>query len=262
MVTKVTWLFNYVSGKFRVGGFSETWYSPDSPQTAMGKAKDLSKQRAAFLPQGAGIVGIRVQELGKRGFAETFNAPGGYGTDTKDIPQVATLCIIKKAGIESYKRFFLRAVPDAIVHLGDYTPTDVYTSLVNQWVGALISKGFTFSGIDPALPKVKILGISDVGVFTFAGNVVTAVNDEIQLLNCTNTFNENVSGTYRVSVFVNGASGTFLNWNKGTVNQKGEARKSASATTALEQGSFKILRIGTRKIGRPFDLYRGRASVR
>jgi len=262
MVTKVSWLFNQTTGKGRTGGFSETWYTADSPDTAFSKARDIAKKRLAFLPGNAVCVGIRVQELGKRGYARPVGDPGAFGAQTQDIPQMATQCVVRAAVGTGYKRFQLRGVPDVIVVEGDYQPTIAYTSLCTQWAANLFAAGFCWRGQSQAEVKIQLLSIAGNGDFVLKAPLAFVVNDDLQILGGKNLAGIPISGTYTVEIATDATHGRFLQWNLGAVGQSGQVRKVNVDLVPPNANTFTIEKISTRKVGRPFGGYHGRAMKR
>jgi len=260
-IYKVTQIFGQSTRLQRQSGWSETWYLDSSESEALTKADALNKRRSGFLTRAALISNTRIQVVGGRSRLVRIAYPGVLGAD-QDIPQMALSAIVSGQGVNNVKNFQLRGIPDGNVDGGEFSPTQGFTNAFAAYGASLVQQGFRFRAIDLAQAQVGIVGITALGVFSLAAPLVFAVGDYLQLLRAKNTGGVSVAGTYYVSERVDGQNGTFLNWTGGTVALKGKARVKTYIYPLVATNTLEALQISTRKVGRPFNLYHGRASKR
>lgn len=260
-VYKVTSIFGQSTRLQRQSGWSETWYLDSSESAALNKADTLNKRRSGFLTRAASITNTRIQLVGGRSKLVRIAYPGVLGAD-QDIPQMALSCACAGQGVNNVKNFQLRGIPDGNVEGGEFQPTQGFQTSFTAYGVALVNEGFRFRAIDLTSPQVSVVGITALGVFTLGAPLTFAVGSFIQLLRVKNTGGVSVAGTYYVSARVDGQNGTFLNWTGGTVELKGKARVKSYIYPLVAASTLEALQISTRKVGRPFNLYHGRATKR
>jgi hypothetical protein len=258
---KISFIMTQPTGKQRVGSWSETWYRDGAASEIVAPINDWIKRRCAMLPSVAGCNGYRVQLVGGRGEITRNYVPGNITTE-QDIPQMALNCSCKGSGTQNVKTFQMRGIPDGNVIEGDFQPTAAFNTAFNQFGGQLAGSQFRFKAKDLTKPKVRIVSVTAGGEFTLNGDMDFAVGDFLQVLKCTNTVGDTVKGEFYVQTRTTARTGTFLNWAHGIVTLKGEMRLVAYIYPLVQSGTVKAVYITTRKVGRPFDLYRGRASNR
>lgn len=258
---KCTFLYNQTSPAGRAAGWSETWYLDDTVPNAFTSCDSLAKKRVAMLTGKAAVTNVRIQVLGSKAQIFSLLYPGAYGPDN-DIPQMALECSIGNPAVPNVKRFQLRGLPDGIALNGDYQPTGAFTAGLNQWVAQLQGGRFRFKCKDASVPPVQVVAVDANGTFHLSGPMVFAVGNYIQFIRMKNTAGGNVSGTYYVSVKTDAQTGVILGWGGTVVNLSGTARLAASSFPIVDRTTFSADRLTTRKVGRPFFLYRGRVSRR
>jgi len=260
-VYKVTSIFGQSTRLQRQSGWSETWYLDASETAVVSKADTLNKRRSGFLTRAASITNTRIQIIGGRSRLLRTAYPGVLGAD-QDIPQMALSAVCAGQGVNNVKNFQLRGIPDGNVDGGEFQPTQGFQNAFAAFGSALVNEGFRFRAIDLSSAQVSIVGVTALGVFRLGGPLVFDVGSFIQILRAKNTNGVSVAGTYFVSAKVDAQNGTFLNWTGGTVELKGKARVKSYIYPLVAANTLEALQISTRKVGRPFNLYHGRATRR
>lgn len=258
---KVTFIFGQDTVLSRQSGWSETWYMQAAEAVVIARADALAKRRTGFLTRAASIVAKRIQLIGGRAKLLRTTYVGVLGAD-QDIPQMALSCTVAGQGVANNKPFQLRGIPDGNVSGGEFAPTQGFQNNFASYGSTLFNDSWRFKGIDLTAPAVDIIGISNVGVFQLSAPLVFDVGSVITLLRCKSTTGVSIKGTFYVSAKVDAQNGTFLNWAQGTVQQKGKARVRTITYPLVAKDSLQSLQITTRKVGRPFNLYHGRARKR
>jgi hypothetical protein len=258
---KMTHIFTQTTGKSRVGGWSETWYVDGTEREATLASDSMSKRRAAMLSTRAVIVAQRIQEVGGRGKTTLANDVGILGSDA-DIPQMAVQCFVLGQGVTNKKTFQLRGIPDGLVGEGDFKPSLAWNSAFSSWSDYLNRNSIRFRAKNLALPQVQIISIADNGAFVLAGPLTFAAGARIDVSRCKSTDGKKRSGSYWVGPGPTATTGVFTDWPGGVVALKGKARVNAIIYPLVLRSSAEVVKIGTRKVGRPFDLYPGRRSSR
>jgi hypothetical protein len=260
------------SSRSHIGGWTESlMWGTDVPvdvknalQTGANGNPALLDARADLLASSASIVGYKLYQGGAgKGQSFAIGRPGNKQYNT-DIPQMGLQ--MKSGGIAttSTRRWTLRGIPDLMVQNGEFVPTSTYDILLSNYMQAL--KNFGFNGLDPTQSKkVAVFKVDD------AGNVTTKDG--------TNPFANNT--IVRVSRVVSDLDGSFLSrtdltqlpdagtgaqfklkgWDLGS-GKGGTAYFSKQAFFAFDFGTMAANRIVTRRVGRPFEQYRGRRSKR
>lgn len=258
---KFSLIFRYTTISNKPASWSETWYYDGSVAQALSAADATAKRRSAIMTRPTVIVAARIQQIGSRATIFKMDYPGVVATN-QDIPQMALNVRVSGSAFINTKTFQLRGLPDANVDGGDYVPTAAFNTGLRNFCGSLSSNAVRFRGENLANPQVKILGITNAGVMTLAGDLVYNEGDTLTLLRVKNTQGRNVSGKYYVSVKTSARICTLAAWTGDVVTNKGAARKFEYVYPIVQADSLVIGDVTTRKVGRPFGLYRGRATTR
>ncbi len=257
----------------RLGGWSESWYAnvasvQDLYNLAFqGQAAGfaflgaLVPTRAGMLPNGAAIVGQRVQQIDPVGPSQSLSRlfPGTAGI-AADIPQMALLTTTPGFGVKNIRRTILRGVPDARVIEGEYVPAGDFTRNLNQFFGVL--GNWQFRGVDLSQPTIQIITIAADGTIQLAGlSAGFAVNDTVKVLRSVDQFNTTVAGKFVIQAIPSATSIQVRNWTAG-VCTGGSVRKHAIIYAQVDSANCAVGRIVTKRVGRPFTQFRGRRSKR
>jgi hypothetical protein len=254
----------------RIAGWSESYYTENVSFADLllrvtgtgGAANSLCSARAALLPLSAAIVGQRYQELSPVGpsttATELFRGVSGQLTD---IPQMALLCKVPTSNALKFRRLILRGIPDDIVIQGEYAPTRTFSDALDFFF--LILGAFKMR-INTTGRPVVVNSISAINVVTLkdirpagllAGMYVTFAGVQPAT-------GRPVGGTFRVDA-LGGVNNTFTitGWDKGASTGGSMTFVTETFPSLVALGSS-VSRIITRKVGRPFGGYVGRASRR
>jgi hypothetical protein len=244
----------------RLGGWSESYYRPDADigSTLITNFNTLCQRRAALLPSGAVIVGQRFQVVNPAGTSQTAarRYPGTAGTQA-DVPQMALLCRAPAQSAANIRPLILRGIPDARVVEGEYSPSSGFTTAIESFFSWL-SANWQFHGRDLSANTVPIYSIDALGVATLEANTTAVLGSMVRVLRTTDVNKDQVGGRFRVSAAASSTQITLQGWTLGAC--KG-GRLRVDADTYLTIGSpISISRVITRRVGRPFEQYRGRQS--
>lgn len=250
-----------------VGGWSESHWHQNAMSSQDGTVRNLLLARARMLPRTATIVGLRIanyeivnsslRPLGASTGKLRF--PGSPGSIT-DLPQVA-LEVSGNSNAGNSNRFSCRCIPDITMHGGEYQPSGTYKGYVTQFCNLLADNGWGFIGRSLSAPQPKILSI--------AANVMTTsegfdpVNGEtlVTFIGVKDTSGRPVVGNFRVLSQPDDNAYLLEGLPQGlVVGASGYARKLTPVF--LDYTTVTPIRAVVRKVGRPFEQYRGRASKR
>lgn len=247
------------------GGWSESHWSNTLAGITLPSIESLCAYRAFILSQSATITGYRIQDFtisGNKLLPLSSSSgrvlfPGG-SLDTVNMPQDGLSIYMSTVGAPNVSRQVLRGMPDYTIVAGEFAPNAGYLSRVNQYMAWLVSAGWKFVGRDRSVANSRVMGIN-AGVVTLAGPVGGVANTSFLRLNRVTDSNGNpVTGTFPITAIA-GALYTVTGLAGVTVTvPSGTARIDQLAV--FSYGAGRIGRSVVRKIGRPFEQYRGRAS--
>jgi hypothetical protein len=230
-------------------------------RTGFGGLPAYLPARAALLPPSGQIVGVRLYQGGAgKGQSYGFSYPGQAGLE-QDFPQSALLCKTGPPGVAVSRRFTLRCIPDDVVQGGEFTPSPGYANAVANYFQALYN--FTFRAFDPTAATAGIFNISAAGVITTTIAVQPFLVNQIVTITRTLDGNQLFHKFQGVVTSVGPAQNQFTvsGWTfgactGGTVSLKSKLHYSMNPSVSA------VSRIVVRKVGRPFEQYRGRRSKR
>ena len=271
MPSRISFLFQFTTdppagygARRHTAGWSESLWYPDADPPA-GRLDFLAGDRARILPSAAAIIGQRIQVYTlegnrlKPGGASTLkvNYPGNQ-LWTCDIPQMALEVALKASGAPNSSRILIRGIPDDQVLGGEYTGTATYKGQVTTYLNRMQNLNFQFLGRNLSNISVRVISIA-------ANLLVTDVpcgaipGDYVRLLRVYDINGRPISGSFRVQSG-SGVNLTLLGLPAGlAVEQSGACRKDEFALRSI--ASHEIGRIRVKKVGRPFEGYRGRRST-
>jgi len=266
-ILRASMIFGYFTERRgRPAGMSESWYLNSDPTAAMAALKVLCQKRMGMAPQSVFIHGQRVQVLEPAGRSVTDNEEflGARVAATQDVPQVALQCVVKNAANTLAKSFSMRMMPDAVFKGGDYTPGEVagFAAAVTAFGTALAAGSWQWRARRTSNPRAKIVSIAADGTFVLEPGITFDQWKSLTLMRVVNTAGKSVVGNFVVSVKTDNQNGKFANWGGSTVQGKGAVRLLEYDYPIVAPGSFKVVQAMIRKVGRPSNLYRGRATAR
>lgn len=256
----------------RSAGFTESVWSSsdnlDTIKTLLAGDRGLLPLRADMLPASAAITGVRFYK-GGGGRGSTFRVrfPGGGGAT--DIAQMALQCNGLSSTTGQVRRWALHAIPDANVINGVFVPLGGFGDKLNAYFTELTHYGFYSKPVSEVGFHINsIVAIPPVAPATVPSALVTTIEVHNFIVGQTVTVYSTAlaSGAkYTVTKLVATVAGpqqlTLPNWTAGNTTGGiiGSPLKSFDNFTreGLSYGN-----ITTRKVGRPFDSYRGRRSKR
>jgi hypothetical protein len=258
----------------RIGGWSESWYYNGTVAQALNVAENpqpsgggfvvlpLFQARSFLLPTGATIVGARIGVVGPGGNTPTQSLALQYvgQIGEGDPPAMAILCKAQGLGVQNVRRFVLRGLPDANVTEGEYTPTQVFATLLGTFFQSL--QFWQFRGRDLSQPTAKIVSITGAGLITFETAVAYNINDFVRILKTRDATGNLRGGRFQVTAVGPGNNNiTIANWNFGSTTG-GSGRKDAIIFANVDINNVTVSRVVQKKVGRPFVQFRGRRSRR
>lgn len=279
MATKIVILFGQTTtkpssqpsvnfaGKQRSGGWSESFYGPDSIESVLTILQgppppgqfSLLQARANLLGNSASIVGVRLYK-GGAGKGQLLNVGYNGNNGPSDQPGLSVLMSATSNTTGQSRRWLTAGWADNDCEGGEWTPDADTVGRVTDYFAAIANAGWlaqTNTG------QVDIFSISVGGNVTTLAPHGFAVGQVVTIKQTTITIDgKRVGGKYVVSAIGPlGTNFTIANWlagasTGGTVSIVGTAFQAFSGTTKS------VVRTTFRKIGRPFDEYRGRRSKR
>lgn len=246
----------------RTGGWSENFYlTKDTTTEALDTISEFVDLRCAMLPTTAKITAlhaVNVSTPGPVGVREVDR--GGFALTLTDIPQMALKVIARAAG--GYHRTIeFVCIPDARVVSGEYSPTPVFSLALYRVTQFIKNNSFQMRCQDRTKPKYDLVSISSSGVFSLQSAATFDVLTKFKLLRVKDQYGRAIKGNFVVSAKDSSTAGTFANWPTGLTVTKGKIREVA--IVYVEITDYKVpYKIGTRKVGKPSDLYVGRLSRR
>jgi len=267
MTLKFDMLFHYSSNALgdspdaiRTAGWSEGWYTDNPITIARANAKFLCQARASLMPVNCSIIGQRYRTVGGGSTTDNQRFPGIQSLNG-DFPSLSVLATCKGTGVPNIRRFELRGLADGRVENGEFIPSQQYTAGFT-WFGDLLARdGWKFKGRVLTNVKVDILTITDAGLVTLFGALDVTAGDLVRFLNVKGENGESRSGVYKVGTVLNPGQWNILNWQGGDT-EGGFVRAEESDYFSVEAKSLTRGRVVTRKVGRGFFQFRGRASNR
>ncbi len=284
MATKCTALFTLTTEPVaggrspRTAGWSESIYATSEvAATVQEYFVRWCNARAGLLTKGAAIVGQRYQLVdpvrgsapGTRVFQGAAGPTGTSADPTQDYPALAAYFRVPVQGIVNRSRpFTLRGLPDAFVRGGEWyggglgagittgnTALNTFLELLDGWQHRYRA---------PSVAGTPIFSATALGTVVFDTPHTYVVNDVLEAYRVVDTEGNTIQGEFMVLTVPTSHSVTLAGWPADTVvSQRGQLRKVSFAYATFQEVPGTIIpRIISRKPGRPFDSFRGRASRR
>lgn len=256
---------NLAKARVHTAGWSETFWTQLNPSAFNDLWFKQQQKRALLLPSTGSIVGFRTQEFTISGnkllpggsSSGRQNLPGATPLST-DLPQVALMFSTEAQNAPNSSRMILRGMPDSIMLNGEYQPTAGFSALVTAFVNSMIGFNFGFVGRDLSQASVRVLKIA-ANVITVDGIPGTglAVGDFVRLHRVYGSDGNPVKGAFPI---------TAIAGNDLTVAGLAAVVNAPSGTLRRDQLMYMAfanlipVRAVVKKVGRPFEQYRGRRS--
>lgn len=249
------------------GGWSESHWVNTPASVTLADIQAVGTPRANLLSSLASITGYRIQSfslVGNKMIPEGSRSGRvlipGYSFGGLNMPQDGLSIFMTATGAVNVSRQVLRGMPDDYIVNGEFAPNLGYLSRLQTYINALISQQWKFVGRDRSVPNARVLSIA-AGVVQLAGPVGGVANTSFLRLNRVFDVNGNpVKGTFLITAI---AGNLYTVTGLGTTSvtiPSGTARIDQLAL--FQYGAGGVGRTVVRKIGRPFEQYRGRASRR
>lgn len=246
----------------RIGGFSESVYNDTLGTEGINQFLKLCEKRAAMLPKFAAVVGQRYQVVNPKGASSTGSARyAGRFDEDADMPQMALYARIGSSGVTNLRPLYLRGMPDEMVKRGEYSPTPGFVTAVANYFNEIT--GFYFKGRDLTLSPAKISTIAEDGTFVLNTPLTFDVNSVVQISRTNLPFGGQQGAIAYVQTKTDSTHGKLYaaNWPYG-ITKGGSMRIFAEQFFVMQGNTAKIKGSVVKKVGRPFDQFRGRASAR
>lgn len=274
MATKVVMLINgvtdkaapnssikYAGGQHAFGASESFWSTLSIGSALYAKLDALAIARAAILPKQCVILGFRLYNDGtgvgtirQSGLTSSF-----YTLNTAND---ALLIRTGQVGTGSQRHFWLHYLPDGQTQNGEFTPDVVYAAVLKNYLDNLAANFSWYSQVRSNF--TKIVTISAAGLVTFAGANPFAVGQFVTISRAFETATHRFrGGLYQVQTVGPLANQcTLLGWQFGACTNGAAWQRSRSIGSLGSGDGLTVERAGTKKVGRPFDLYRGRQTRR
>jgi len=249
------------------GGWSESHWRNDLVPPTGSVFTDLLSKRALLLPKQSSIVGYRISTYT---IAQAKLLPGpvstgrvllpGSNLQQADVPQMA-LEMGASTNAANSSRFSLRGTPDNQVQFGEYQPDSFYKTKVTNFSNSLVDGGWALLGRDLTQGSYRVFSII-AGLLTVDPALVAFADlSYIRLRKVKDTSGNPVIGSFAVSAVVAAGKYQLAGFDPTiVVGFSGTARRDL--LNIFTYVNVAPSRITVRKIGRPFEQYRGRRSKR
>lgn len=247
------------------GGWSESvWGNPTSDPAFY--LRRLAERRGGLLADSCSIIGWRYENFDISGnrllpqgaSSGRFLYPGSQASI--NMPQDALMCSGSTGTGPNTSRFTLRGLPDTIVVNGEYSPTNGFRLNLDEYFTELRFQ-WGFIGRVRTNATARVLSINPAtGVVELDANVGGGNGDFLRLLRVRGALGAPIQGAFRIQAVAGG--------NYTCPELVGTDLDTPSGLARLDQVAFfrysSVVRQRTavRKVGRPFEQYRGRASRR
>lgn len=272
MAFKVVVLFNGVTVKAQFGagaalgkqhsyGFSEGYLTSTASfdNEVAFLRNSFAPKRAAILPVQTSIIGARFyQQGGGRAVPVALNFPGT--SSTTDLVNCAVLCTSNNASAPVARKWWVHNVPDAQFEGGEYDPSASYAGRFNSYLDTIAAASWV--GI-VRTNQIAVVTIDANGLVTCGSAHSFNVGQFVTISRTLTAEGKKFGGLFRVSTIGPLSSQlTLLAWDQGACTGGSMFLKQSQAYVIGASGRPIIDRAGTRRVGRPFSVYRGRSSRR
>lgn len=266
----------------RTAGWSESVYNDTDFTFGDTRVTSILAARAAFLTVGASIVGLRrqvVDPTGPGNVASVFWAGTNRGTSatapSQDYPSIGLyISVISPVAGVPKRPMYVRGIPDDSVIGGEWYPGSLAGGLSRQDTllrAYLVSLAFTQWDLRyrSILARKPVYTITSTGAVVFVNAHGLAVGNILIPYRLTDENGRALEGPFRVESVVDTMTVTVSPWTAGRVVRPGtigEFRLRGYAYSPFPNPPDNLQEWGvktvSRKPGRPFGAFRGRASRR
>lgn len=248
------------------GGWSESvWVSGDNVNIAA--IRELANLRANLLPKTCRVIGYRTQVYTLVGghFRAGGSSTGdlGYSGNPSydcDLPQVSLSIKAKGAGTPNNRRFSLRGIPDDQMKFGEYQPTSAFKGNLTRFLRSLTDGTWSFPARDLTLATYGVMSVVN-GVLVTDIDSAFAAGEWVRFLRVKDENGAPVQGVWRINAITNNNNYGLQGFDHSIiVGQSGRVRKDSFTMVTIANAD--VGRAGVKKIGSPFEKYRGRSSKR
>lgn len=246
-------------------GWSESWYKDGTlaqVRTAMEVDNGLAQRRANLFPQNYLVAGLRYTQVVPPGASISIDKvfPGQLEV-ASDFPNLAYKFRVLASNLLNSRSVILRSVPDAAVVFGRYKPSVNRDTALTNFQSELA--GWQFKAQDLSFNTFKILSINNTGLVTTKLPSGIAPGQEVTILRSHNsTTTALVHGIFGVLAVPSATTIQLAgDWTLGAC-VGGTIRRYAIIYPSIQFTEYVTPNITSKKVGRPFDLFRGRAAVR
>jgi len=274
MISRLTLLFEQVTAaenrtvaRQHIAGWSEGFWRDGELAASNRRIRDLAEARAPLLASSATIIGFRIGRydivrnklvpLGTS--AGKFQFPGNSRYPC-DLPQVSLELSGHAVNVPNSSRFNLRGIPDQMMVTGEYTPTGGFINNLLAYRQRLVNDLWGMLGRVLSEPRVRVVSIKD-RLLTVEAELSEVPPMNVRFSRVYDINKKPIKG----SAYISGRPGPLVytlppSFEGIEAKEGGTVRVDKIAVYAF--GSVDIGRAVVRKVGRPFEQYRGRASKR
>jgi len=266
---KYTMIFDYLSGitptnsaPVRLGGWSESYYSPAYDAATLNLFGTLIQNRLGICPRGTSVTKFRVQQVDPTLAATllkcNYSAPNTW---LSDVPQMALKMQFSPGLISgSFNREF-RGLPDVQVTVGEYSPTAPFSAAVANFVKNLANNVWHARRRDRTQTKYNILSIDATGNVVMTNPFIgIAVGQQVQVIRTVNQQTGRRFGYFAQVQAVVDTQHFQIVGPKVKASGFGQMRFMAINYGQFTTPVLSSYQAVVRKVGRPFRSYSGRAS--
>lgn len=238
-----------------LSGWSDTFYNGATSLTVM---KTLTQRliplRAGLLASQFNVIGYRITAYpsGQAQLAGGLAVPG-VG-DGEVSPLSISFRLFGSPG--TARSWYARGVPDNVVVLGAYVDAGGFGRRAGAFIRELIASGWGLNAIVKTNVPARLLNISTTGFYNTVDSLTVAPDDFVKVMRARDLSGKRMPPYNRVVSSSSGFAGQievpagFAGLNGGKI------RKYFKSVDPFTEGV--IDGVGTRKVGRPFELARGR----
>jgi len=245
------------TGTAHAFGFSEALWrtSGTDAQTTDWIRTQLAPARAFLLPSNVTLTDALLYTTGGgRGVPVPLGFVGSQ--PRSDQVNVAALCSTRHPTAPAQRRWWVHCLPDLWVIDGELHLTNVQATIFGGYL-ARMNESSWLGLIQNNLQT--IISVSAAGLVSLPGPHVFTAGQLLRVTRTLNAAKRRVGGNYFVSSIGPGLNNlTLTNWNLGETTSGSLFRPTYDFYSMGGGSGTHVERAGTKRVGRPFDLYRGR----